>query len=136
VCVCGEGPRSRCYGRIATLRLIVQTCDKDKEKDDQFFHCVMEHRWNEIDRGKPKYSGKNLSTTKSIWTDSGLNPGLRGGRPATNRLSHGTAVMMLTDVKNILGRSHVYYILIHCSFQRKLCGYRKVEVYIKSKCKH
>jgi hypothetical protein len=24
------------------------------------FH-VMEHRWNEIDRGKPKYSGKNLS---------------------------------------------------------------------------
>jgi hypothetical protein len=21
----------------------------------------MEHRWNEIDRGKPKYSGKNLS---------------------------------------------------------------------------
>jgi hypothetical protein len=25
-----------------------------------FLH-VMEHRWNEIDRGKPKYSGKNLS---------------------------------------------------------------------------
>jgi hypothetical protein len=22
---------------------------------------VMEHRWNETDRGKPKYSGKNLS---------------------------------------------------------------------------
>jgi uncharacterized membrane protein len=22
---------------------------------------VMEHRWNEIDRGKPKYSEKNLS---------------------------------------------------------------------------
>jgi hypothetical protein len=22
---------------------------------------VMEHRWNEIDRGNPKYSGKNLS---------------------------------------------------------------------------
>jgi hypothetical protein len=22
---------------------------------------VMEHRWNEIERGKPKYSGKNLS---------------------------------------------------------------------------
>jgi hypothetical protein len=30
----------------------------------------MEHRWNEIDR----------------------NPGLRGGRPAANRLSHGTAL--------------------------------------------
>jgi hypothetical protein len=22
---------------------------------------VMEHQWNDIDRGKPKYSGKNLS---------------------------------------------------------------------------
>jgi hypothetical protein len=26
----------------------------------QFFQ-VMEHQWNEIDMGKPKYSGKNLS---------------------------------------------------------------------------
>jgi hypothetical protein len=25
------------------------------------FFRVMEHRWNEIDWGKPKYSGKNLS---------------------------------------------------------------------------
>jgi hypothetical protein len=25
------------------------------------FFQVMEHRWSEIDRGKPKYSGKNLS---------------------------------------------------------------------------
>jgi hypothetical protein len=41
----------------------VQLCDEDEEKDDQFiaFFQVMEHRWNEIDRGKPTYSGKNLS---------------------------------------------------------------------------
>jgi hypothetical protein len=26
-----------------------------------YFSQVMEHRWNKIDRGKPKYSGKNLS---------------------------------------------------------------------------
>jgi hypothetical protein len=60
---CGEGPRSRFYGRTAALRLIVQPCDKDEEKDDQFlsFFQVMEYRWNEIDRGKPNYSGKNLS---------------------------------------------------------------------------
>jgi hypothetical protein len=32
-----EGPRSRSYGRIAALRLIVQPCDEDEEKDDQFF---------------------------------------------------------------------------------------------------
>jgi hypothetical protein len=32
----GEGPRSRCYGRTAALRLIVQPSDEEK-KDDQFF---------------------------------------------------------------------------------------------------
>jgi hypothetical protein len=55
----GEGSRSRCYGRTAALRLIVQPCDQD----DSFFSYfrVMEHRWNETDRGKPKYSRKNLS---------------------------------------------------------------------------
>jgi hypothetical protein len=59
----GERPRSRSYGRTAALRPIVQPCDEDEEKDDQFFSFfeVMEHRWNEIDMGKPKYSGKNLS---------------------------------------------------------------------------
>jgi hypothetical protein len=31
-----------------------------------------------------------LSTTNPIWTDPGWNPCLRGERPATNRLSHGT----------------------------------------------
>jgi hypothetical protein len=56
----------------------------------------MVQRWDEIDRVKPKYSGKNcpsgtLSTTNPIRTDPGSNTGLRGGRPATNRLSHGTA---------------------------------------------
>jgi hypothetical protein len=35
--VSGEGPRSRCYGRTAALRLIVQLCDEDEEEDDQFF---------------------------------------------------------------------------------------------------
>jgi hypothetical protein len=33
VLFCGEGLRSRCYGRTAALRLIVQPCDED----DQFF---------------------------------------------------------------------------------------------------
>jgi hypothetical protein len=32
-----------------------------------------------------------LSTTNPTWTDPGSNPSLRGGRPATNRLNHGTA---------------------------------------------
>jgi hypothetical protein len=33
-----------------------------------------------------------LSTTNPTWTDPRLNPGLRGERPGTNRLSHGTAI--------------------------------------------
>jgi hypothetical protein len=45
---------------------------------------------------KPKYSEKTcpdatLSTTNPTWPDSGLNPGRRGGKPATNRLSYGAA---------------------------------------------
>jgi hypothetical protein len=31
-----------------------------------------------------------LSTTNSTWTHQGSNPGLRGQRPATKCLSHGT----------------------------------------------
>jgi hypothetical protein len=59
----GEGPRSRRYGRTAALRLLVQPCDEDGDDDYYFlsFFLVMDHRWNEIGRGKPKYSGKNLS---------------------------------------------------------------------------
>jgi hypothetical protein len=46
-----------------------------------------------------KLTGENpvpiLSTTNPTWTDPGSNPGLRrGGRPAANRLSHGTALFM------------------------------------------
>jgi hypothetical protein len=32
-----------------------------------------------------------LSTTNPTWLDPGLNPGLRGGKPAINRLSYGAA---------------------------------------------
>jgi hypothetical protein len=50
-----------------------------------------------IDRGKPENSEKNnpsatLSTTNPTWIGPGANPGLRGERPATNDLSHGTAL--------------------------------------------
>jgi hypothetical protein len=51
---------------------------------------VTEHRWNEIDRENLKYSGKNLSQYHFVHHKS--NPGLRGERPANNRLSHGTAL--------------------------------------------
>jgi hypothetical protein len=94
---CSEGPRSRCYGRTTALRLFVQPYDEDE--DEQFFYQVlqvMEHRWNEIDRGKRTTRRKTcpsatLSTTNPTCTDPGSNPGLRSERPATNRLKHGTA---------------------------------------------
>jgi hypothetical protein len=48
---------------------------------------------NRRTRGKTCPSA-TLSTTNPTWTDPGSNPGLRGGRPAANRLSHGTAITL------------------------------------------
>jgi hypothetical protein len=39
-----------------------------------------------------------LSTTNPTWIDPGANPGLRGERPATNDLSHGTALSLFAAV--------------------------------------
>jgi hypothetical protein len=46
--------------------------------------------------GETEELGENLpsatlSTTIPTWIDPGVNPGLRGERPATNRLSHDMA---------------------------------------------
>jgi hypothetical protein len=49
---------------------------------------------NRSTRGKPCPSA-TLSTSNPTWTDPGLNPGFRGGRPAANRLSHGTALLLV-----------------------------------------
>jgi hypothetical protein len=83
------------------LRLIVQPYDEDE--DDYYFYpfpsngALVEWNW----QGKTCPSA-TLSTTNPTWTDPGSNPGLRGGRPAANRLSHGT-----TD--------YVYYLYRTCS---------------------
>jgi hypothetical protein len=42
-----------------------------------------------------------LPTTNPTSTETGSNPGLHGGRPAANRLSHGTAKNFLTNVTNL-----------------------------------
>jgi hypothetical protein len=57
---------------------------------------IVEQFMNEDWQGKPKYSEKTclsatLSTTTPTWPDPGSNPGRHGGKPATNRLSYGSA---------------------------------------------
>jgi hypothetical protein len=60
----------------------------------------MEQWWNDIFAGETEVLGENLpsatlSTTNPTGIEPGANPGLRGERPATNRLSHGTARIRL-----------------------------------------
>jgi hypothetical protein len=48
---------------------------------------------------QPKNLEKNLpsatlSTTNSTWSDPRVNPHIRGERPTTERLSHGTALSL------------------------------------------
>jgi hypothetical protein len=61
-----------------------------------------------------------LSTTNPMWIDQGANPGLRGERPATNSLSHGTTQQTLTQddragVEKLRSLSNwsQYYVHIH-----------------------
>jgi hypothetical protein len=42
-------------------------------------------QWN------PKYPEKTFVHHNPIWPDQASNPGRRGGKPATNRLSYGAA---------------------------------------------
>jgi hypothetical protein len=84
-----EGPRSKCYGRTAALRLLVQPYDEhDGDHDDDILS--LEHRWNEINRGKSKYSEKNLSQYHFVHHKSHMH--LPGIEP---RLSHGTPYLPL-----------------------------------------
>jgi hypothetical protein len=60
--------------------------------------------WNDDWQGKPKYSEKTclsstFPTTNPTWPDPGSNPGLRGGKPATNRFSYGAAVRFVVKME-------------------------------------
>jgi hypothetical protein len=48
---------------------------------------------NRSTQGKTRPSA-TLSTTNPTWTDPGSKPGLSGERRVTNRLSHGTALIV------------------------------------------
>jgi hypothetical protein len=42
--------------------------------------------------GKKTCPSATLSTTNPTWLDPGSNPGRRGGKPTTNRLSYGATL--------------------------------------------
>jgi hypothetical protein len=57
-----------------------------------------------------------LSTTNPTWTDPGSNLGLRGERPAINRLSHGTAHFHLAPFEPNLCPS-VRFVSVLCVYR-------------------
>jgi hypothetical protein len=65
--------------------------------------------------GETEVLGENLpsatlSTINPIWIDPGANPGLRGERPATNRLSHGTALNSFNYLGNLISYENEMHI--------------------------
>jgi hypothetical protein len=59
----------------------------------QVIHEHVELRWNDNDEGNRTTRRETCpsATLSATCTELRVNPGLRGKRPATNRLSHGTA---------------------------------------------
>jgi hypothetical protein len=78
---------------------------------------------NRRTRGKTRPSA-TLSITNTTWTDPGSNPGLRGGRPAVNRLSHGTATFkVLTSNTSTVSPLYTHSTLqmLKCFLSAKNC---------------
>jgi hypothetical protein len=68
------------------------------DDEDDFLEQLVEWIW----QGKPKYSeetcaGATLSTTKSHMTTRSRTPDRSGGKPATNRLSYGAALLTVSS---------------------------------------
>jgi len=64
----------------------------------------MEHRWNDTERRNGTAGGKPVPVPRCpphiTWAGLGSNPGLGGEKPATNRLSHGTANLRKNRLKH------------------------------------
>jgi hypothetical protein len=64
-----------------------------------------ERRWNDVLTGENWRTRRKtclsatLSTTNPTWIVPGANPGLRGEKPATNDLSHGPALCILSNIQ-------------------------------------
>jgi hypothetical protein len=62
----------------------------------------MKQRWNDTDNAKLKDSQRNLTSASSSTTNTrtalSAKPGLRGEKPATNRLSYSTTQLLFTTL--------------------------------------
>jgi hypothetical protein len=81
-------PTGLLFIRADDIHIYIYKYGERRSKDDT-------DKGNGRTRRKPCLSA-TLSTTNPTWTDQVANPGLRGERPATNRLSHATAPINLT----------------------------------------
>jgi hypothetical protein len=62
------------------------------------WRATVEWYWRENRRTRRKTCpSATLSATNPIWIDPGANPSLRGERPTTNNLSHGTAFWRVNE---------------------------------------
>jgi hypothetical protein len=80
--------------------------------------------------GERSCPSATLSTTNPTWPDPGSNPGRRGGKPATNRLSYGVALRIFfesycpstpgcpSQTQFLVGRRHDLRICIPCIGER------------------
>jgi hypothetical protein len=77
-----------CLWTAAASEPIVHPAD-----DIRVWRTMLKWHWRENRRALRKASPiATLSTTNPTWIYPGANPDLRGDRPATNRLSHSTAL--------------------------------------------
>jgi hypothetical protein len=99
--------------------------------------------WNEDWQGKPKYSEKTcpsatLPTTNPTSLDPDLNPGRRGGKPATNCLSYGAATHGLLKgyhyfflpYLEILCEEHSWWLYSLCNSHESFCTSCRLRSYI------
>jgi hypothetical protein len=101
---------------------------------------ICSSRWNENWRGKSKYSEKTcpsttLSTTNPTWRDPCSNPGRRGRKPMTDRLSYETAVSCSYSYNNftIAGQNDYLFEAILCwnQWHRRCIGHGKIPEHLE-----
>jgi hypothetical protein len=84
--------------RLSPLRTSTTNWPLVPAPDDRWW--MWSSKWNENLQGKPKFLEKtclsaNLFITNPTWPGLGSKPGRRGGKPAINSLSYGTASVSL-----------------------------------------